>query len=351
MNAAIKMTVLAATMAALTLAQAQTQTAPPGPTGAPVPASANWSQTLLDKWSGLWRNADQRGEALLASDPAAAAATFADPRRKAYAELKAGDYQRAAADLAPFADVDGLYNRGNALAHAGDLQGALKAYDGALKLDPNNRDARHNRDLVAAALKKNPPPPQKDSDKNSKDNKPGEGKSDNGGGSQSGAKDGQKDPQKDGKEGKEGSPGKEGKPGDGKDAQQNPPQGKPSDKPGQSGGKEGQGAAGSPPAQPQSKSQPQGAGQAPAQAGAGPDGGKKPGQDDKAGDAEQARRDIAAMQAGAAKPGAQQQGVPAPKTEQQIARDEWLRSIPDDPGGLLRRKFLIEHMMRQRSGQ
>jgi Ca-activated chloride channel homolog len=27
--------------------------------------------------------------------------------------------------------------------------------------------------------------------------------------------------------------------------------------------------------------------------------------------------------------------------------DQWLRQIPDDPAGLLRRKFLIEHMMKQ----
>ncbi len=34
-------------------------------------------------------------------------------------------------------------------------------------------------------------------------------------------------------------------------------------------------------------------------------------------------------------------------SEQQIEKEQWLHSIPDDPGGLLRRKFLIEHMMRQ----
>ena len=38
-------------------------------------------------------------------------------------------------------------------------------------------------------------------------------------------------------------------------------------------------------------------------------------------------------------------------TEKQIAQEQWLRSIPDDPGGLLRRKFLIEHLMRQRDAK
>jgi len=36
-----------------------------------------------------------------------------------------------------------------------------------------------------------------------------------------------------------------------------------------------------------------------------------------------------------------------PPTEKQLAQAQWLRSIPDDPGGLLRRKFMIEHYMRQ----
>ena len=39
--------------------------------------------------------------------------------------------------------------------------------------------------------------------------------------------------------------------------------------------------------------------------------------------------------------------APNPRTEQQLAEDQWLRRIPDDPGGLLRRKFLIQHMQRQ----
>ena len=40
-----------------------------------------------------------------------------------------------------------------------------------------------------------------------------------------------------------------------------------------------------------------------------------------------------------------------PPSEKQMSQEQWLRSIPDDPGGLLRRKFLIEHMMRQQRAQ
>jgi Ca-activated chloride channel family protein len=36
-------------------------------------------------------------------------------------------------------------------------------------------------------------------------------------------------------------------------------------------------------------------------------------------------------------------------TEEQQAAEQWLRRIPDDPGGLLRRKFLYQY--RQRAEQ
>jgi Tetratricopeptide repeat. len=99
-------------------------------------ASAN------DFWDSLWHNADQRGEQLMREGNAAAAArTYADPQHKAYAELQAGDYQRAAQDFSAFNDSTSNYNRGNALAHAGQLQEAIKAYDAALARDPKNEDA------------------------------------------------------------------------------------------------------------------------------------------------------------------------------------------------------------------
>lgn len=36
-----------------------------------------------------------------------------------------------------------------------------------------------------------------------------------------------------------------------------------------------------------------------------------------------------------------------PPTEQQLSEEQWLRRLPDDPGGLLRRKFLIQQLIRQ----
>ncbi|HHF0526846.1 TPA: tetratricopeptide repeat protein, partial [Legionella anisa] len=34
--------------------------------------------------------------------------------------------------------------------------------------------------------------------------------------------------------------------------------------------------------------------------------------------------------------------------EKQQAKEQWLRLIPDDPGGLMREKFLRDHLRRER---
>ena len=39
--------------------------------------------------------------------------------------------------------------------------------------------------------------------------------------------------------------------------------------------------------------------------------------------------------------------IDQPPSEQALALEQWLRQIPDDPSGLLRRKFLIEHLRRE----
>ena len=87
-------------------------------------------------WDSLWRTSDQRAQQLLhQGKPAEASRLFRDPRRKAYAELQAGNFQQAAQDFNAFNDSDGQYNRGNALARAGRLQEAIRAYDAALARD------------------------------------------------------------------------------------------------------------------------------------------------------------------------------------------------------------------------
>ncbi len=244
-----------------------------------------------DFWTSLWRTADQRGEQLLRQgDAAAAARAYADPRRRAYAQLQAGDPAAAANGYAAFDDSDAHYNRGIALARAGDLDGALKAFETALARDPGNADARRNRELVARALKQAPPrkpPPEKDRGGASGQQAP---RDTNGSASRRTADD------------------------------RNP-----------SASDAGEG----------DRPEPGHTGERSAQPGAD--------QRQTAGDdAAQARRDAEAGLHGDRPDGQPRPGwVEVPRDERQLAREHWLRQIPDDPGGLLRRKFMIEHLMRQ----
>ena len=274
-------------------------------------------------WTTLWHNADQQGDALMQhGDASHAAKMYSDPRRKAYAKLQAGDYLGAAQDLGKLHDSNSDYNRGNALAHAGDLQGALDAYDAALKSDPKNQDAKHNRELVANAMKQPLPKSRNEKGKPDKpDNKAQQARN-------SSASNKQDD--KGGQDKNTSKPDQADHPS-GKTSSQNNAQQKEKS--------------------PDTKSQDGKAGQS------GREQGKSSQKADSA--SAQARQPSAKEDAAgrdAAKPDAKNgtgDEISAGRTsnstrsEQQMAEAQWLRSIPDDPGGLLRRKFLIEHMMRQ----
>ena len=304
-----------------------------------------------DGWSGLWRNADQRGDALMQDGKAKAAVdVYADPYRKAYAELQAQNYAAAEHDFSVLKSNDARYNQGNALAHLGKLQEALNAYDAVLKNDPKNADARHNRDLVAEALKQKKSQQQKSGDKS--DDKSGNESNDKSGdkAGDNKSKEGQQQNQgnaanKNGNSGKDKQGGDQAKnsPSNNSDAKNDTGKSQSDQSKANStqaqqnksgAGDQNKGNA-STQSQPQSQPQSQQAAQ---------------GQDS----ADQARRDAMASQsvnaqsANNGKPGA---STDMPKTEQQIAEDQWLRAIPDDPGGLLKRKFLIEQMMRQQKEQ
>lgn len=352
--------------------------------------SSRMSAAQALDWAGLWRTPDQRGESLLRQGDAAKAATvYKDPRRKAYAELQAGNYAAAAQDLAAFDDSDAEYNRGNALAHAGDLQGAIGAYDAALKRDPHNRDAAHNRELVQNALKQQPPQqqpsnsgqsgPDKSKQGQPEQNNPGQGNAgDQNSSSQGQSAQGLGNQQGDhrgasaqdnsaplGAAGDRQQPGKQpGNQAGNQQSQQAQGSSAQAGKPGAqeqggSGRQDRSGANGQTQSnQTQSNQTQSNQAQSGQQQQRAADAGQAaPGRDD----AEQARRDAeaglgrAGDQIGGDRNGSPEQNGSleqhAPQTEQQLAEQQWLHSIPDDPGGLLRRKFMIEHMLRQQKVQ
>jgi tetratricopeptide (TPR) repeat protein len=80
--------------------------------------------------------------------PGLAAHVLDDPAWRAAALYKAGRYDAAIA-LFRTGGRRASYNLGNALAKAGDLTGALAAYDEALRFNPRDADAQANRSLIA----------------------------------------------------------------------------------------------------------------------------------------------------------------------------------------------------------
>jgi Ca-activated chloride channel family protein len=104
-------------------------------------------------WADLWQRPDQRGiEALEADDPAAAAALFEDRQWRAAASYRAGDFPTSASSLTGIDTAEAQYNRGNALAKSGELGPAIEAYDRTLELEPEHEDALYNRELVSELL-------------------------------------------------------------------------------------------------------------------------------------------------------------------------------------------------------
>lgn len=101
------------------------------------------------EWSDLWQRPDQQAWQLLQQQqPEAAAQRFQDSQWQGVAYYQAGDYAAAAACFARSTTAIAHYNRGNALALAGQLPAALQAYEQALQQQPDLSAARHNQLLV-----------------------------------------------------------------------------------------------------------------------------------------------------------------------------------------------------------
>ncbi len=105
------------------------------------------------EWIDLWQRRDQQGAAALEQgDAAQAAELFQSPGWQGIARYKAEDYAGAAEAFSRTPGADGFFNQGNALARQGKLEEAIRAYEEALKKNPDSEDARFNRDLVKKVL-------------------------------------------------------------------------------------------------------------------------------------------------------------------------------------------------------
>lgn len=247
------------------------------------------------EFADLWARRDQQTvRAIEQGDTDRAVTVAPDHRWRGTALYRGGRYDESAGAFTEGDTADDHYNRGNALARAGDLRGALDAYDEALARQPAHSDAEHNRKIVESLIRAQPESQRGDDERDGSEASNAQGAGAGASGAAARRRDeaiqaGERD------ESGEGAPGAQG---------------------GAHGGESAQSAQIS---------------------------------EGSRATREGEEREVDAGGGSAA--GADRTrggfGVENPLTEEQrLAYEQWLRRIPDDPGGLLRRKFALEYRTR-----
>ncbi|MFO2807673.1 tetratricopeptide repeat protein [Legionella pneumophila serogroup 1] len=269
------------------------------------------NQLKAFSWSDLWFTPDQQAQHLMEKGQFAKAKDIFERNDwAASAAYRAGDYERAAKLFNELKTEQGYYNHGNALAHLGKYEEAIRAYDKALALNPNNQDALYNRKLISELLKK-------DKEKKKNQNQQNQGKQN---------KDQQnQDQQNQDKQNKD---------------QQNQDQ-QNQDKQNQDQQNQNQQNQDRQNQDQQNQSQQNQDKQNQDQQNQIQQNQDKQNQDQQ-NKAEQNKDQNKKndKQEGEIQSGSNQ--------EKQLAKEQWLRLIPDDPGGLMREKFLRDHLRRER---
>ena len=104
-------------------------------------------------WNDLWLTPDQQADkSFKEQNYQQAAETFKDPLWKASAYYRAGQYEQALQQYSQFDSADALYNKGNALANLQKFPEAIKAYEQALKQNPELKDAKKNLEYLKKLL-------------------------------------------------------------------------------------------------------------------------------------------------------------------------------------------------------
>ena len=119
----------------------------------PLALSVTFPDAAAFELADLWERRDrQTARAIEQGDLGRAAAIAPDHRWLGTAHYRAGRFHQSAEAFAVGDTADDHYNRGNALARVGDLRGALDAYREALARQPSHADAEHNRSIVESQI-------------------------------------------------------------------------------------------------------------------------------------------------------------------------------------------------------
>ncbi len=256
-----------------------------------------------DILDSLFQTPDQRGKAALdAGEAERAADLFERPDWAGTAHYEAGKWSAAAKQFAREDDADSHYNRGNALALDGSYEEAIAAYEKSLALSPDREDAIQNRDLIKQLL-----------EESQQQQESGDGENDQG------------EEQDESQQQPQSEPGSESDQNDSQD-NENPPNDS------EDGASDSADSEGSENPSGKNQSQPQ-------------DQSSEPSTDEDNGGLNEEMNAALEEQTDA------QMAKFDQALEEQQALEQWLRRVPDDPGGLLKRKFRYESIQRLRKGE
>lgn len=107
------------------------------------------SPLSADEYSSIWKNKDASGlKAWKDNNYDSASQLFNQPQWQASAYYKKGEYKKALELFKQDDSATGHYNRGNALAHLQQYEEAITAYEQALKKDASLVQAKKNKEIV-----------------------------------------------------------------------------------------------------------------------------------------------------------------------------------------------------------
>lgn len=250
--------------------------------------NAESSGFLREIWNTLWQSPDQKGYELLQQNkPEEALKHFQLPEWRASAHYKDGNYEEAESIWSVDDSAISDYNRGNALARQGNFEAALKAYESALSKQADLADAESNKELMQKLLAEQQ-----------------QGKSDE---QKSGDEEDGEQQQASGGEGEQQSA----------DAEEEQQQASSGEEEGEEEGEQQQRSSG------------------------------EEGEQDQNGD----EQSVAQDQSEENNEMSEQDANALSEAEKKQSLQQWLRRIPDDPGGLLRRKFKHEAQQKPARGR